>query len=271
MARCERSERREQFRLRYAEYNLYGRTFARTMTFELASAYNFNAICMSGLITVTQPFFGHVELHSIVISWFDFDAYMDGATPGVPSQSGPCLSQSTICFCCIRRIGRRLCDYADNKVRCASGSMRFAAPLEKIMGNADLQGHLILVVEDEPLVALDLAEAFEAKGAKVTTVSNVSHALTLAEGGGIAGAVLDYELADGNCAGVCHVLKTHNVPFIIYSGVKPESAPTADAPQLSKPADPDVVARMLSRLIVTPRCSPITSLSRSLLNGLERN
>ena len=163
------------------------------------------------------------------------------------------------------------CGYADNNVRCASGSMRFAAPLEKIMGSADLQGQLVLVVEDEPLVAFDLAEAFEAKGAKVTTASNVSHALTLAEGGGIAGAVLDYELADGNCAGVCHVLKSHNVPFIIYSGVKPESATTADAPQLSKPADPDVVVRMLNRLIANPRYSPIASLSRSSLTGLERN
>jgi DNA-binding response OmpR family regulator len=139
------------------------------------------------------------------------------------------------------------------------------------MSSPGLHGRVILIVEDEPLIAIDLADAFVSTGAKVVTASSVKQALRVAKDTGISGAVIDYELPDGDCAQLCAALKEHNVPFVISSGVKPEHSVISDIPQLPKPADPDFVVTVLKGLISQPCYSPSTSLSRPSLKGLERN
>ena len=86
------------------------------------------------------------------------------------------------------------------------------------MQRATLEGRSILIIEDEPLIALDLTEDFEALGAKVTTTNVLAHALILAEEDGLSGAVLDYRLADADSSPLCTRLSDRRVPFILYSG-----------------------------------------------------
>ena len=49
--------------------------------------------------------------------------------------------------------------------------MRFAAPLENLMQRPTLKGRSILIVEDEPLIVMDITQAFEGTGAALTTTN----------------------------------------------------------------------------------------------------
>ena len=103
------------------------------------------------------------------------------------------------------------------------------------MQSASLKGRSILVVEDEPLIALDITLAFVPTGASVTTTNTLAHALILAEHDGLSGAILDHSLPDGDCCKLCARLKERDLPFFIYSGLAPAKGPCADVLHISKP------------------------------------
>jgi hypothetical protein len=63
----------------------------------------------------------------------------------------------------------------------ASGSSRFAAPRMTPMQGPTLLGRSILVVEDEPLIAMDIAQIFAPTGAEMTTTNTLRHAMLLVE------------------------------------------------------------------------------------------
>ena len=85
------------------------------------------------------------------------------------------------------------------------------------MQNPPLSGEAILVVEDEPLVALDLRQTLESAGAYVFAATQLSHALQLAGHPDISAAVLDYRLGDGDCTPICTLLSERDIPFVFYS------------------------------------------------------
>ena len=66
------------------------------------------------------------------------------------------------------------------------------------MQRPSLEGRSILVVEDEPLIVMDISQAFEATGAALTTTNTLKHALILVEHDGLSGAILDHALPDGD-------------------------------------------------------------------------
>lgn len=105
----------------------------------------------------------------------------------------------------------------------------------------------ILIVDDEPLIALDLAEIFESAGADVITTTTLKHALILAERRGLAAAVVDYAMDDGDSDELCKKLAERGVPFVIYSGLA--SKELCDiAPFVAKPAPPDLLVTTLEDL-----------------------
>jgi CheY-like chemotaxis protein len=53
-----------------------------------------------------------------------------------------------------------------------------------------LRGRSILLVEDEPLIGMDIRAALEEAGAHVTATTTVRHALLLIEHDGLAGAII---------------------------------------------------------------------------------
>ena len=55
---------------------------------------------------------------------------------------------------------------------------------------------------------MDIAEAFEVTGAKLTITNTLQHALILVEHDGLAGAILDHALGDGAALSFAHVLKS---------------------------------------------------------------
>ena len=81
-----------------------------------------------------------------------------------------------------------------------------------------LQGRSILIVEDEPLITMDLTLALETTGASVTSTNTLKHALLLVEHDGLSAAILDHALGDDNSSLLYKRLNERGIPFMIYSG-----------------------------------------------------
>ena len=83
---------------------------------------------------------------------------------------------------------------------------------------ASLTGRLILVVEDELLIALDIKQAFEDEGARVLMTSTRKDALRGVEDPELSAAILDHALGDGDSLRVCERMNERNIPYVTYSG-----------------------------------------------------
>ena len=112
-----------------------------------------------------------------------------------------------------------------------------------------LEGRSILIVEDEPLIVMDITQAFEATGAALTTTNTLKHALILAEHDGLSGAILDHALGDENSSLLCLRLKERGIPFMIYSGYPTVEGPCKDALHISKPAAEGALVAAMEGLI----------------------
>jgi CheY-like chemotaxis protein len=78
----------------------------------------------------------------------------------------------------------------------------------------------ILVAEDQPFVALDLALAVEDAGGKVVgPAASPEEALTFLETEIVDAAILDVNLVDGDCSTLVEVLVGRGVPFIVHTAV----------------------------------------------------
>ena len=105
-------------------------------------------------------------------------------------------------------------------------------------------GLAFLVVEDEPLIAMDIASVLEACGAEVTTTTSLKHATILVERDGLSGAILDHSLGDGDSSVLRARLKERGIPFLVYSGFQIDGEP-----YLSKPATPEQLLAAMERLV----------------------
>jgi DNA-binding response OmpR family regulator len=76
-----------------------------------------------------------------------------------------------------------------------------------------LTGRSILVVEDEPIIAMAISQALEESGAEVTTTNTLRHALLLVEHDGLSAAILDHSLGDGNSSLLYARLKERGIPY----------------------------------------------------------
>jgi CheY-like chemotaxis protein len=116
-----------------------------------------------------------------------------------------------------------------------------------------LAGRRILIVEDEYLIAMDLALGLEEFGAEVVgPAGSVAEALELVESDGdkLDGAVLDVNLRDERVYPVADALAARGVRFVFASGYDAGVMPPAyaDVPRCGKPIDRSLVAKLLSRV-----------------------
>jgi two-component system, response regulator PdtaR len=118
---------------------------------------------------------------------------------------------------------------------------------------AELSGVCVLVVEDEPIIALDLASMLEDAGAKVIGPAlTLDEADRLSENGLIAVAVLDVRIRRGTIARVASKLSLRGVPIVFHTGHASAETLLArwpDSRVLVKPARPeDLLAALLAVL-----------------------
>jgi DNA-binding response OmpR family regulator len=105
-----------------------------------------------------------------------------------------------------------------------------------------LRGRSILVVEDEMLIGLDIRTALEEAGAFATSTTTVRHALILVEHDGLAGAIMDHALADGDSRELCARLTEQ---AFRHSGFDPVKGASPGAPFVSKPASMNTLLGLL--------------------------
>ena len=104
--------------------------------------------------------------------------------------------------------------------------------------------HSILIVEDEPLIAMMLEDFLDSLGHSVAaTCDSVKCALEHIEKGGFDLAILDVNLKGENVWPVATKLRERNVPFVIATGghVDPPPPEFDDAPVIEKPYTVDRV------------------------------
>jgi ActR/RegA family two-component response regulator len=75
-----------------------------------------------------------------------------------------------------------------------------------------LAGRLILLVEDEPVIALDVEKALREAGARVVTAGNLESGLYPTVHPDLSAAAVDLRLGDGSGAIVCRELQRLGVP-----------------------------------------------------------
>jgi len=112
----------------------------------------------------------------------------------------------------------------------------------------------VLVVEDDPLMAMDLEDTLADAGAVVVDLCRtLDEAMARANGDDFAVAVLDFGLGTVTASPVARRLVRRGVPFILYTGKSSGDPSLAEwaCPIVQKPASPrelvSAVRTVLSR------------------------
>lgn len=110
----------------------------------------------------------------------------------------------------------------------------------------------ILIVEDDPLVAMMLEDFLEALGrVSAGVVDRVAAALAAIEQGDMGCAIVDVHLGNGETAEpVADALTARNIPFVVATGgfIAPPSPALAGRPTLLKPFNFETLSHALAQL-----------------------
>lgn len=117
------------------------------------------------------------------------------------------------------------------------------------MRHPNLKDSTILVVEDEPLISMDISMAFKKSGAHITSTNTIKHARLLVEHDGLSAVILDHALPDGDSTILCERLMQLGIPFLMYSGYATVEGPCAGSPHLQKPASHEQILDAMEVLI----------------------
>jgi len=108
----------------------------------------------------------------------------------------------------------------------------------------------ILIVEDDPFIAMDLEDTFaEAGYIVIGPVADVQSGLSLIKESRPDIATLDYNLGRENSIPIAQALEAINVPYVFLSGQMSSVIETHDVPETSiigKPYVPSKLLRIIS-------------------------
>jgi CheY-like chemotaxis protein len=108
----------------------------------------------------------------------------------------------------------------------------------------------ILILEDEPLIAMMLEEFVDILGMDVAaTTDDCASAIAAMRLGAVDGAIVDVNLKGGErLDAAARELAERGIPFVVASGDVGAPAPWDGRPLLSKPYSLDAVGRALSAI-----------------------
>jgi DNA-binding NtrC family response regulator len=109
----------------------------------------------------------------------------------------------------------------------------------------------VLIVEDDPIIMLDLEDTMQALGVKLTRgAANVATALDMIAERVPDFALLDVGLLHENSLAVAARLASLQIPFVFVTGYGSDKVPTAfaDRPKLSKPFSTEALLTVMQRL-----------------------
>lgn len=108
----------------------------------------------------------------------------------------------------------------------------------------------VLIVEDEPLIAMMLEDFLDSLGHKVAgTCESVAEALIRVEEGGFDVAIVDIHLKGEQVWPVADRLAAQGVPYVLATGghIDPPPAAHAAVPILAKPFTLEAIEPVLAR------------------------
>ena len=121
------------------------------------------------------------------------------------------------------------------------------------LGAEPLRGQRVLIVEDDPLIAMSLGDLLSEGGAEpLPPVPTVAAALAALESGSPDAAVLDLNLRGEWSTPVARALRATGVPFVLATGYarsQIEDPALRDAPLVPKPIDPRLLLSRLAQAI----------------------
>ncbi|MGO7287781.1 response regulator, partial [Rhizobium ruizarguesonis] len=113
----------------------------------------------------------------------------------------------------------------------------------------------IMIIEDEPLIAMDIEQMVESLGHRVTGIARThAEAVALYNKTKPSMVLADIQLADGSSGidAVNDILKTSSVPVIFITAF-PERLLTGERPEptflVTKPFNPDMVKALISQAL----------------------
>ncbi len=107
----------------------------------------------------------------------------------------------------------------------------------------------VLVAEDQPFIALDLALAIEDAGGEVVgPAASVKEALALLADTAVGAAILDVNLLDGDCSAVVEALAGLDIPIILQTGVGLPAGLGERFPDLVIQIKPCLTANLIAQL-----------------------
>jgi DNA-binding response OmpR family regulator len=119
-----------------------------------------------------------------------------------------------------------------------------------MQSSAELSNIRVLVVEDEPLIAMGLADQLREAGARVLgPCATASQAIDVFQANNVDVAVIDFVLADQNSEGLQTALENKGIPFVVLTGY-PRVLVRRNERQrvLSKPVRPDDLCSVVKEL-----------------------
>ena len=116
-----------------------------------------------------------------------------------------------------------------------------------------LRSARVLIVEDEPLIAMDLACVIEeADGVVAASVRSVREARDHLNGTPFHAAVLDVRLPDGTAFDIAASLETKGIPFVFCTADNEDTTQFSrwpDAPVLTKPCQAELLIMALAGVL----------------------
>jgi PAS domain S-box-containing protein len=125
-------------------------------------------------------------------------------------------------------------------------------PSQTVASGIDPDEKRVLLVEDEPLVSMMLADMLSAFGHKVDgPYSRFSDAILAAKTNNLQAGILDVNLGGEKTYAVADILATRNIPFAFVTGYGPDSIVSAfsHAPVLQKPIEAAKLHALLQQIV----------------------
>jgi DNA-binding NtrC family response regulator len=118
---------------------------------------------------------------------------------------------------------------------------------------------LVLLVEDEPLIALDVEQHLRKAGARVITAAHLDTALSMTGHPDLSGAVIDLWLGAESATPILQRLADKNLPFVVHTGYASDTLARQwpSVPIIQKPAPPDEITNALAQYLSTRALAPL--------------
>ena len=109
----------------------------------------------------------------------------------------------------------------------------------------------VLIVEDDPLIRLELIDLFQSVGARAIAASTCDQAVEATAQYHICAALLDYMVGEDSVAQLCRELSEYQIPYMFYTGYPDLEQVFPGAVIVEKPASGEALIGCMTDLIVS--------------------